>query len=45
MTSIVPQTVHAARAADLSAVSLPTYGLICTSTMLWGAYDGAVRIA
>lgn len=38
ITSIIPQAVHAARATDLSAVSRPTYVLICASTVLWSVY-------
>jgi uncharacterized protein with PQ loop repeat len=41
-TSIFPQTVHAARARDLSAVSLPTYGLVCLNTVLWSAYGALI---
>jgi uncharacterized protein with PQ loop repeat len=35
VTSIVPQAVRVARATDVSAVSRPTYALICTSCSLW----------
>jgi uncharacterized protein with PQ loop repeat len=42
VTSIVPQTIHAARVADLSAISLPTYGLICASGFLWGTYGALI---
>ncbi len=41
-TSIFPQTVHAARARDLSAVSLPTYGLVCLNAVLWSAYGALI---
>jgi len=38
VTSILPQTVHAAKAADLSAVSLPMYGLLLLNAALWSVY-------
>lgn len=38
VTSIVPQAVRVARATDVSAVSRPTYALICTSCSLWVVY-------
>jgi uncharacterized protein with PQ loop repeat len=42
VTSILPQTLHAARAPDLSAVSLPTYGLIASSAVLWCIYGSLI---
>ena len=42
VTSIVPQTIHVVRAADLSAVSRPTYAMICASTFLWSIYGVAL---
>lgn len=38
VTSIVPQAVYAARATDLSGVSLPMYALILLTTILWSVY-------
>ena len=35
---LVPQAWNAIRARDLSAVSLPSFALISTTTFLWGAY-------
>ena len=38
VTSILPQVARVLRATDLSAVSRPTYALICTSCALWAVY-------
>ena len=42
VTSILPQVLHAARTDDLSAVSRPTYILICASTTLWTLYGALI---
>ena len=38
VTSILPQAIYAARAADLSGVSLPMYALVLLTCVLWSAY-------
>jgi uncharacterized protein with PQ loop repeat len=38
VTSILPQTIHASRAKDLSGVSMPMYGLIVVASVLWSLY-------
>ena len=38
VTSILPQAVYAARASDLSGVSLPMYALVLLATILWSVY-------
>ena len=38
VTSILPQTIHVARVAALSGVSLPMYALVTLSTALWAIY-------
>jgi uncharacterized protein with PQ loop repeat len=38
VTSILPQTFHAARATDLSGISVPMYGLIVVASVLWSVY-------
>jgi MtN3 and saliva related transmembrane protein len=42
VTSILPQVAHAARTDDLSAVSRPTYMLICASTVIWSVYGALI---
>ena len=42
VTSILPQVAHAARTDDLSAVSRPTYTLICASTVIWSLYGALI---
>lgn len=38
VTSILPQTIHVSRTADLSGVSLPMYALVVLTSILWSAY-------
>jgi MtN3 and saliva related transmembrane protein len=38
VTSILPQALYAARANDLSGVSLPMYALVLISCVLWSVY-------
>jgi uncharacterized protein with PQ loop repeat len=38
VTSILPQTIHVSRAADLSGVSLPMYALVVLTSVLWSTY-------
>ena len=38
VTSILPQTAYAAKADDLSAVSLPMYAILLLTAVLWSIY-------
>ena len=38
VTSILPQTIHVSRFADLSGVSLPMYVLVVVTSILWSVY-------
>jgi MtN3 and saliva related transmembrane protein len=38
VTSILPQALYAARANDLSGVSLPMYALVLITAVLWSVY-------
>lgn len=42
VTSILPQVMHVSRTADLSAISLPMYGLIVLSGILWSLYGALI---
>ena len=37
-TSVLPQTVHVLRAPSLHGVSVPTYALLCVTTLSWASY-------
>jgi len=37
-TSVLPQTVHVLRAPTLHGVSVPTYLLLCLTTLSWATY-------
>ena len=37
-TSVLPQTVHVLRASSLHGVSVPTYALLCVTTLSWASY-------
>jgi uncharacterized protein with PQ loop repeat len=37
-TSVLPQTVHVLRAPSLHGVSVPTYALLCLTTLSWASY-------
>ncbi|MGE0878956.1 MAG: PQ-loop domain-containing transporter [Acidimicrobiia bacterium] len=38
VTSMIPQALYVTRTEDLSALSLPMYGLVLLSVLLWTAY-------
>jgi uncharacterized protein with PQ loop repeat len=37
-TSVLPQTIHVLRAPSLHGVSVPTYALLCLTTLSWASY-------
>jgi uncharacterized protein with PQ loop repeat len=37
-TSVLPQTVHVLHAPTLHGVSVPTYALLCLTTLSWASY-------
>lgn len=37
-TSALPQTLHVLRASSLHGVSVPTYALLCLTTVSWASY-------
>jgi uncharacterized protein with PQ loop repeat len=41
-TSVLPQTFHVLRAPTLHGVSVPTYALLCATTMSWASYGVVV---
>jgi uncharacterized protein with PQ loop repeat len=42
VTSILPQTIHVSRVAELSGVSFPMYALLTLSTVLWVTYGALI---